>query len=289
MANDNNGLLQKLSIVLGHYLLPFIAATTALSVVLDKIVTDGSYIIQPSLSFANQNDTALTVILSGLLLFAYLMQYQNQRIQRGIMARQIRLMRAGYTPIIGVSSREWGADRRNHGESLNQDEANRLFLDLSNSGNSTARDIRLWVGVSYDSPSCSDYIYSSKSVPLRRTSDTSWWHSDDGGALGQTDGNPVEFKADPALAKVEDGWFSYRRDGESISLHKALEELNDSGVVNVEIGLVLKYTATTGTKEEIALGSYEANLPQLDDDDMRVYRAQENREERVRVIQKQAK
>jgi hypothetical protein len=60
-------------------------------------------------------------------------------------------MQAGYTPILGGSSREWGSQRSEDDfDNIDQKEANRLYIKLSNSGNSTARNLRIWTGVDYD-------------------------------------------------------------------------------------------------------------------------------------------
>jgi hypothetical protein len=197
-------------------------------------------------------------------------------------------MRAGYTPIVGVSNREWGADRADPGDDPDQEEANRLFLCLSNSGNSTARDLRVWTGLSYEPTKDLSYKYQPYSSPLRRTSDASWWHSDEGGALAQTENDATEFKTDPKLNRVERGRLKLRPESRPVLLHTALEDLEDAGVGKVEIAFILKYTTTTGFEEEIYLGAYEADLSRLKGDDMWVYRAQENKEERVEMIQKRA-
>lgn len=289
MNDGDNGLFNTASTFIGYYFLPLTTITITAAVVIDKSLAGGAYIIEPSLSFAEANDAALTVILSGLLLFAYLMQYQNQRIQRSIMDRQVKLMRAGYTPILGVSSREWGADRVEHSDDPDQDQANRLFLDLSNSGNSTARDLRVWIGLSYEPTADLEYHYRSYSSPLRRTSDASWWHSDRGGALAQTENGTTEFKIDPKVDRVEGGWPTVSRESQPVLLHTALDDLEDAGVEDIEIAFILKYTATTGSEEEIYLGAYEADLSRLKGYDMWMYRAQENKEEYVEEIRGRAK
>lgn len=289
MNDDDSGLVKTASTFIGYYFLPLTAVAITAAVIIDKVLTDGTHIVKPSLSFAQANDAALTVILSGLLLFAYLMQYQNQRIQRGIMDRQVKLMRAGYTPILGVSSREWGAERAEPSDDPDQDQANRLFLSLSNSGNSTARDLQVLTGLSYEPTADLEYHYRSYSSPLRRTSDASWWHSDGGGALAQTENATTEFKADPKVNRVERGRLKISRETRPVFLHTALEDLEDAGVEDVEIAFILKYTATTGSGEEIYLGAYEADLSRLKGDDMWMYRAQENKEEYVEEIRESAK
>lgn len=289
MNDDDSELVKTASTFISYYFLPLTAVTITTAVIIDKLLADGAYIVEPSLSFAQANDAALTVVLSGLLLFAYLMQYQNQRIQRGIMDRQVKLMKAGYTPILGVSSREWGADRAEPSDDPDQDQANRLFLNLSNSGNSTARDLRVWTGLSYEPTANLECHYRSYSSPLRRTSDASWWHSDGGGALTQTEDATIEFKADPKVNRVERGRFKISRETRPVFLHTALEDLEDAGVKDIEIAFILKYTATTGSEEEIYLGAYEADLSRLKGEDMWMYRAQENKEEDVEEIHKRAK
>jgi len=289
MNGGDNGLAKTASIFIGYYFLPLTAVTITAAVLIDKLLTDGAHIVEPSLSFAQANGAALTVILSGLLLFAYLMQYQNQRIQRSILDRQVKLMRAGYTPILGVSSREWGADKAEPRDDPDQDQANRLFISLSNSGNSTARDLRVWTGLSYEPTADLEYHYRSYSSPLRRTSNASWWHSDGGGALAQTENATTEFKADPKVIRVERGRLKIRRETRPVFLHTALEDLEDAGVEEIEIAFILKYTATTGSEEEIYLGAYEADLSRLKGDDMWIYRAQENKEEHVEEIREHVK
>lgn len=274
---------------LRYYFLSIVAAVSAIIVVFDKALTGGSIILQPILDFAAANRNTLSVIISALLLFAYLMQYQNHRIQRQIMARQVKLMRAGYTPILGVSSRSWGVEKEDNPIDIDQEEANRLFLMLSNSGNSTGRDLRIWTGIVYDASPELEFKYSSEEAPLRRTSDTAWWHSDQGGALAPTEDNkPIEFQVDPVINEVEQGLLKFRRESNINPLHSALEKLEEAGVKEVDIGFVLKYTSTTGAEEEIYLGAYEADLSNLKHDDMQIYRAQENKEEDVKSIQEKA-
>lgn len=284
MNNDDKGLIRTVITVVLNYILHFASGVAIIVVIIDESTTDGSNLVQPVLSFAKENEAALTVILSGLLLFAYLMQYQNQRIQRNIMDRQVKLMRAGYTPILGVSNRKWGAEKVETGEDQDQKQANRLFLDLSNTGNSTAQDLRLWTALWYEPTDELNHHYRPKTTPLRRTSDPSWWHSDEGGALAQKEDSTTEFKADPKINKTNCTWYNINQEEDPIYLHAALEELEEAGVVDVEIVFILKYTATTGAEEEIHLGAYEANLPGLKSDNMRVYRSQENKEERVENI-----
>lgn len=287
MVNEGNSFLSKVFQFLSYYFLPLIILSTVLAISADAGFADGAHLIQPTLSLAKDNQATLSLIISGLLLFAYLMQYQNQRIQRGIMNRQMNLMRAGYTPIIGVSNRSWGVNKVDLTADPDPDEVNRLFLELSNSGNSTARDLRLWTGLLYESTSELDNYFRSYASPLRRTSGASWWHSDKGGAIAQTEGDTLELKGDPMVKKVGRGFF--KPDSEPVYLHRALEKLEHAGVEEVEVGFILKYTSTTGSEEEIHLGAYEANLSNLKEQDMWMYRAQENKEERIGNIQKGVK
>lgn len=74
----------------------------------DFILRDGSVFLNSILQYADTHSTALSVLLSALLFTVYLMQYFIQNTQTELVSRQEKLMRAGYTPIVGVKDRKWG-------------------------------------------------------------------------------------------------------------------------------------------------------------------------------------
>jgi hypothetical protein len=127
-----------------------------------------------------------------------------------------------------------------------------------------------------------NYDYGSGVVPLRGTSTTSWWQVDQGGAIVPQD--DVEFQSDPGIKKFETKWGVFEGESTFIPIHTALEELDEAGIKDVKIGFILKYTSTTGADEKIPIGTYQADLSNLREQDMRIHYAQENEEEKAKQI-----
>lgn len=290
MGKQESTYVSLLRRFIGLYLFPLIGVGTTGLLSTDQLLLNGRYLVNPVMTFANANQQALSVIFSGMLVFAYLMQYQNQRSQRKIMDTQIQLMSAGYTPIVGVSDREWGAQRedRENIDELDTEDANRLFLGLSNTGNSTARNLQVWIGIDYNDSEELGNLYRSYCTSLRRTSNTSWWHTDKGGALASTPDETTIFQADLQLSKEKKRWFRKNKSQGRIPIHIALEDLEENGIETAEIALILQYTTTTNQEEEIELGAFEVDLPSLKEDDMWLYRAMEMKEEDVDRIKQES-
>jgi hypothetical protein len=240
----------------------------------DFIFRDGSVFLNGVLDYADTHNTALTVLLSALLFTVYLMQYFIQNTQTDLISRQERLMRAGYTPIVGVKDREWGK-KRGEGTDMETFEANKYYLQLVNNGNSAARNLRLWIGIAYDAPGDQDNYYASNAVPLQRTDEGTWWPTDVGGALSEIGGEATEFVARPKVVKMEIGGF-LRRDSElsEVDIGDALQSIHGD-VEKVSLAFSVKYTTTTGDDQEITIGVIREKLSKLEGVDWTLYDAQE--------------
>lgn len=193
-------------------------------------------------------------------------------------------MQAGYTPILGGSMREWGSQRDGDANDIDDREANRLYLDLTNSGNTAARNLRIWSGIDYETSAELEHDYHPAIVPLRRTSNTSWWQVDQGGAIAPQHHETTEFQANPKLKRIKKGFRLFDDESTLTHLHTAFEQLEEAGIGRVEVGFVLKYTSTTGAEEMISIGAYEADLANLEGRGMRIHYAQENKEEKAKEI-----
>ncbi len=238
------------------------------------MLRDGSVFLNGVLEYADTHNTALSVLLSALLFTAYLMQYFIQNTQTDLASRQEQLMRAGYTPIVGVKDREWGKKRVDETDMATY-EANKYYLQLVNNGNSAARDLRLWIGVAYDVPEDQEIYYASNAVPLQRTDEGTWWPTDVGGALSDTGDEATEFVARPRLVKMKMGGF-LRNDSElgEEDIGDALESIHGD-VEEVSLAFSVKYTTTTGDDQEITIGVIREKLSKLEEVDWTLYDAQE--------------
>lgn len=261
--------------------------TLLFSTLVDYTFFGGDVFLNEILGFADTHSTALSVILTGLLLMAYLMQYLVQDTQAELAKRQEKLMQAGYTPIVGVKSRTWGKERWDDETDLDPFKANKYFLELVNTGNSTARDLRLWIGVDYETD-CESSYYASNSVPLKRTEEGEWWPTDVGGALSETDGS-TEFLAEPKLKEMEPTCFL--KDDKQVSetaIDDALEEISERGVEEISIALSVQFTTATADTREINIGVYREQLSKLEEVDWTLYDAQKSSSEEFDEIKQTA-
>ncbi|MFC7204831.1 hypothetical protein ACFQJC_15045 [Haloferax namakaokahaiae] len=257
------------------YILPLIAAALLFGTLGDILLYGGSIFSDKILAYAGENKDSLSVVLSGLLLIAYLLQFQSQIAQRKIMNRQEQIMKAGYTPILGVTNQRFGQDEY-EGPDISSHKANELFLDLVNNGNSTARDLQVWFGISYSACSWKTPDIRSNSVPLRRAKDGAWWPAETGGAITDDSEDSVTFSCEPMLSKFERTIpfvpiFGSRKD---LEMGEALELLKKEGVKEFRLAIVLRYTTATGVKDNIPLSAYKAN-PGTIGDDYLLYKASE--------------
>jgi hypothetical protein len=238
----------------------------------DFVFRDGAVFLNGLLDYADTHNTALSVLVSALLFAVYLMHYFIQDTQTELVSRQERLMRAGYTPIVGVKSREWGKER-DDGTDIETFEANKHYLKLVNNGNSAARDLRLWIGVQYDSSD--EVYYASNSVPLQRTDEGTWWPTDVGGALSETGDEATEFVSSPKLVKMQQKG-RFRRDSElgEVDIGDALESIH-GGPEEISLAFSVRYTTTTGEDQEIEIGVIREKLSILENVGWTLYDAQE--------------
>lgn len=254
---------------------------------IDFVIWGGEVLLNDILEYAKSRNTALSVLLSALLLIAYLMQYLIQDTQTDLASRQEKLMEAGYTPIVGVKSREWGKQRSDEAD-IETFEANKYYVQLVNNGNSAARDLRLWIGIEYD-PNNNETYYSSTTVPLQRTDEGTWWPTDVGGALSESTDDGTEFVADPKLTKVKKGGLlSKDEEIEKIEIGQALKSMCESGVEEVSIALSIRYTTATGDDQEIKVGIYREKLATLADVGWTVYDTQESSSDEFEEIKESA-
>ncbi|WP_257627811.1 hypothetical protein [Haloplanus salinarum] len=202
------------------------------------------------------------------------MQYLVQDIQADIASQQSELMSAGYTPIVGVVSRKWGKQRDDDMD-IETPEANKYYLELANNGNSAARDLELWIGVYYRFNRSKTY-FSSNSVPLKRTQEGTWWPTDVGGALSESEGT-TEFVAEPKLRKIEKSSLLKRsKEIDETEIGEALKTIYNDGVNEVSVVFSVTYKTATGENQEIEVGAYQEKLSRLENHDWKLYYAQES-------------
>lgn len=256
-------------------------------VLIDITLLDGGLLADNLLESAKSNNTAISVILSGLLLLAYLMQFLVQDTQTDLMKRQENIMSAGYTPIIGIKSKEWGK-QRSEDTDIDPYEANKYYLKLVNDGNSTARDLRLWIGVAYDHE-CHDTYYTSTTVPLQRTDEGTWWPTNVGGALSESTETSTEFVAEPALDKMRKTlWGRSEEWIKNEDISSVLESLYDCGVEEVSLVFSIRYSTATGEDQEIDIGVRREKLRTLEDVGWTLYDTQEGSSSEIETVKQSA-
>lgn len=253
----------------------------------DMAFLDGRILTNSLLESLKSNNTAISVLLSALLLLAYLMQFLVQDTQTDLMKSQQKIMNAGYTPIIGIKSKEWGK-QRSEDTDIDPYEANKYYLELANDGNSTARDLRLWIGVNYDYDDHDEY-YTSTTVPLQRTDEGTWWPTDVGGALSEATDTSTEFVADPALDKMRKTLCG--RSDKSIeneNIDTVLESLYDCGVEEVALVFSIRYSTSTGEDQEIDIGVRREKLRTLESVGWTLYDTQEGSSDEIETVKQSA-
>ncbi|WP_152423123.1 hypothetical protein [Natrinema versiforme] len=260
-------------------ILLFVVIASISVFIVDHVVLSGEILSNNELDFADKNDSVLSVLISGFLLIAYLMQYLVQDSQHELMSRQESIMNAGYTPILGVTSSEWG-NERNDNIDLEPHEANKYYMNIMNSGNSTARDLRLKTEIG----SCAepaDITFYSHSVPLQRTSEGTWWPTDVGGALSESHNEPTEFYASPKVRKIEKtGLLKRDKEIREVHIHTALQAIEKSdnnsatGTNEVKITIYVKYKTATGSKQEIKICELKEMVSNLGVNDYHLYKYQ---------------
>lgn len=252
MVDINKGISQVL--LLGVF-------GTIVASIIDITLIGGGLFVNSTLDLFSNNKNSLSIIVSIMLLTAYLMQYLIQNRQADLSEQQENLMRSGFTPILGVTEREWGSEKTEDNDIQHQD-ANKVFADLVNNGNSAARDLRLWTGVKYDTNPSADIYYTSHSTPFQRTEEGTWWPTDRGGALSDSDDESVEFVASPKLKKMSSNYLKSDKLSAIDDIGDVIEEI---GNYNDEITIVfsIKYQTATGDEQEITVGAYREKIRQL--------------------------
>jgi len=260
---------------IGKYLLPSLGLLSFLVIGGDVFFFEGEIVVQSIFTIAQTNETALSVVISGLLLFAYLLQFQSQHFQRKIMSRQEVLMSAGFTPILGVTEYKFGHEIEDSTQTA--EDKNRLYLDIVNNGNATARDLRVWFGISYNGSSYINPIVKSKEVTLTREKEGSWWPADTGGALSNSSDISTRFVCEPKLNYRCKPWYIPKalNNYEEIPIHKALKKLENKGSNEFRLAIVLRYKTTVGNQEQIPITGFKADPSKIGDDYL-LYSTQEH-------------
>ncbi|MEZ3162311.1 hypothetical protein ABNG03_10125 [Halorubrum sp. RMP-47] len=246
---------------------------TIVASILDVTLFGSTLFVDSTLDFFSNKKDSLSVIVSTLLLTTYLMQYLIQSRQADLSERQEKLMRSGFTPILGVTEREWGSERDDE-NNIQHQKANKVYVNLVNNGNSAARNLRLWTGVKYDLDCCSNTYYSSHTVPLTRTEEGTWWPTDQGGAISESDNGSVEFKASPKLKEMNSNTL---RSDDVVGTNHIGDVLKDIGSDNEQVSIILaiKYQTATGDEQEITIGGYREKINQFRSKDWKLEGAHE--------------
>lgn len=200
----------------------------------------------------------ISIVINVLLTGALILLYRDLSI---IQDRQVRTMKASYTPLVGII--EWEMTEKAFEED-SPGSSERLKFTLSNKGNSMARDLRVWFAISYETPAREARI-RSKEIPVRRVEGRWWGHSDIGGSLPEGSDN-VEFYATPALLYL-------RPESEAAETHRFREALNDlsaAGIEEARLSLSLRYRNATGEEAEIDFAVYQLDVQNLLDQDGRL-------------------
>lgn len=288
--------LRSVKRFIAAYLLPAIGLIVLVAILIDVARFDSRLFVQDTLNFARENEVSLSVIISALLLFAYLLQFQSQYFQRKIMSRQETLMNAGYTPILGVTSQEFGQEREV--DTNKPEDMNRFYADIVNNGNSTARNLRMWFGISYNGSPLKRPLVRSTEVTLTREQEGTWWPRNIGGALSHSPDSPTTFICDPKVKykkKIDPQgrqWltklftnpilnpcYEYER----VPVHEALEELSSQNIDEFRLALVLRYNTTVGNEDEIPITGYKADPSKIGDNYL-LYSSQEHSKEVKKYI-----
>ncbi|WP_144049508.1 hypothetical protein [Halorubrum salipaludis] len=256
--------LRDIARLIGVYILPASGILILILSLSDIVFYGGDIFVTAVLATADENQSSLSVIISGLLLFAYILQFQSQNLQRKIMSRQENLMNAGFTPILGVSDLKYGHELEDN--TPQPKDKNRLYLDIVNNGNAAARDLRILFGISYDTDLRTGSIIQSCEVPLTREDEGSWWPVGTGGALTPSSGETTRFVCDPKLnyrTTCLPEFLTSNKYDERL-MHTALNNLEDNGITDIKISIILKYKTSVGNEEEIPLTGLKGDLDKLD-------------------------
>lgn len=222
--------------LLGIISLGFIAA--------DLWYASGNWFVNGVKTWANTNNGLASLILSGGLLFAYLLQFRTQDRQRELMNQQKQIMDAGYTPLIGVTRQSVN----DHSSDPETAETESLELTVVNRGNSIATDLNLHFLISYDTE---NQRYTNHNNPLRRTENGMWWNSGSGGSISPNE-DPVKFSI---AAEVTD---TDPDQNEPVDISDAVDSIfeNEDDVSEIEIATQLHYKDAKDNQEEIDLTIY---------------------------------
>lgn len=279
--------LRRIIRTAGVYFPPFLGGLVLVATIVDISLYDNTLFVESVLKTAKANKASLSVVISALLLFAYILQFLSQHLQRKIMTRQETLMNAGFTPILGVTNHEFGYEI--DGETKTQEEKNRLFLDVINNGNATARDLRIWFGISYEGACRFNPLIWSDEVRLTRKEDGAWWPADTGGALSNSSEFATRFVCEPKLKCRCMDWYVPKllNSYDEIPIHKALKKLEEKESEEFRLAMVLRYKTTVGNEEEVPITGFKANPGKIGEDYL-LYSAQEHNSE-VKNYIKQAR
>lgn len=241
-----------------------------LMVLIDAVEYSGNLFTNDLVGYAGENEAALSVIVSALLFYGYILQYRTSDRQRKIMETQTDLMDAGYTPIVGIMDRDFS------------DGGNTANLSLINRGNSLARDLHVETIIAYEEPDQIENHYLTYRSPVRRSSETTWWKPDQGILLNEGEGISEEDGAVKASADLKLKSTAPEEDDEILS--EALNSLHSDGVDTVKIALVLTFKNAKMDESEIPFYTAECKLDRLERSDMDISRAMEIEDDDLREI-----
>lgn len=227
-------------------------ALFSIFVVVDIVLLNSNILIGPALSSVSGNENAARVIVSVLLLFAYLLQYRTQSQQRKIMERQEELMEGEYFPVVQFHQLEGENEIKIDGNTIS---GGFITLMLSNSGNSIAKDLRLKFHPKL-SGSSDEIELSENTMPLKKKEESTRATITDGGVI------PTGVEQEEYRCHVEVG---YEEDTITFEgLWHYIEELDEDDS-ELEIRFEILFENAVGETGSLAIGGRRKEVSSISD------------------------
>lgn len=218
------------------------------AVLVDNLFNSGNLFFNRLESWSNTNEGFASILLSALLLAAYVLQFRSNDRQRVLMEQQKDIMIAGYTPVIGVLNQEVKDYTDDDTKQVDEE----LLLEIVNRGNSLAQDLAIRFEIEHEGRKS---LFDSNSVPLIRVEQGTWWTSGSGGTLSHEE-EKTRFTAEVSLNTKQ---------GEDLSITEAAEKLfqeeNDDKIDRFSVITYLTYKDAMNNPQTIRTNKYNVIEP----------------------------